>query len=156
VLEAPENYELGSLSLGPGELELIYATASFGEPPELPTYRRSVRASTSVPFPQGEPIPELDAACDPTFDRSGDLTLDGLRYYFACHSRDLQGLAPLRMATRASPSAPFVLDQRTYGDVHRGTTVAPGELELITSPAAFSGYPSIRRSGLRRRSPGFS
>jgi hypothetical protein len=148
VLELP-GQRFGSLSLGPGELELLYATADYSMLPELPSYRRSVRTSTSVPFPEGQPVPELDAPCDPTFERSGDLSLDGLRYYYVCYSLEMPGTVPLRIARRESLNAPFVVDDRTYGDVRSGPSLGPDELELITSPVDFTYAATLRhaRSG---------
>jgi hypothetical protein len=143
VLELP-GQRFGSLSLGPGELELLYATSDYSMLPELPSYRRSVRTSTSVPFPEGQPVPELDAPCDPTFERSGDLSLDGLRYYYVCYSLEEPMTVPLRIARRASLDAPFVVDERTYGDVGTGPSLGPGELELFTSPAEFQSTPTLR------------
>jgi hypothetical protein len=149
VFELP-GQTLGSLSLGPGELELIYATSPIGQDPQPQSYRRSLRASTSVPFSAGEPLPELDAACgDATLLRSGDLSLDGLRYYFVCYPTIEIYETPLRLARRASLDAPFVVEQQTYGEVYPGPTLGPDELELLTSPSTNGETPSMRylRSG---------
>jgi hypothetical protein len=135
VLELP-GQSIGALSLGPGELELIYVSAPIDAEPQSPTYQRALRSSTAEPFPAGTPLPELDEACaEARFARSGDLSLDGLRYYFVCYDADSpSSTGTLQLAERERLDAPFVVSTTFFGFVSPGPTLGPDELELITSP----------------------
>jgi len=136
---------LGSLTLGPGDLELIY---SLGTAPDQPngnnSFQHSIRSSRDAAFMPGTPLAELDAGCgDPLLLRTGDLSPDGLRYYFLCYPEDGQGQSAVRLARRASLDAPFVVDATTWGSAYTGITISPDELELIDSNA---GYPAVLSS----------
>src|SRR5512134_1347286 len=68
VLEIPGT-SLGSLVLGPGELELFYS-AGPADAPGPQGFFRSVRADRQSAFLPGESLPELDAGCrDSTLGR---------------------------------------------------------------------------------------
>jgi hypothetical protein len=132
------NTEIGSLALSADELELIHTSAS----PVGTTqsgFVRSVRASKDVPFGPGEPLTSLDAACaDPMLLRSGDLSADGLRFYFVCYPSS-GALSELRLARRTTPTSPFVVDATTYGLVRSGPSISRDELSLYTSPEPVEG-----------------
>jgi hypothetical protein len=134
VLSVP-GLEIGSLAPSSNELELIYQAATQAETYTSHFYR-SVRASKDVPFAPGTPLPELDAACaDVTLGRSGDLSADGLTFYFVCYRFDTEPdpMAELHVARRPSPSAAFVVDAMTYGTVRPGPSISTDELTLYTS-----------------------
>jgi hypothetical protein len=139
--------ELGGLTLGPGELELLYGAGPVGMTTPRGFYR-SVRANRDQPFTPGEPVPELDATCgDATLLRSGDLSADGLRYYFTCYATFESGPAPLRVARRSSSSAAFVVDAESRGTVGAGPSISADELTLFTSPSALQGVPLVHSRG---------
>jgi hypothetical protein len=127
--------EVGSLALSPDELELIYTRSSPVEGADS-DFRRSVRASKNVAFAPGEPLSVLNAACgDPQLLRSGDLSTDGLRFYFVCYAAGGDVLTPLRVARRATLASAFIVDAKSYGMVRSGPTLSWNELELYTSPS---------------------
>ena len=134
VLSVP-GVEIGSLAPSSDELELIYSGATQTDVSYTSGFYRSARASKDVPFAPGTPLPELDAACaDSTLGRSGDLSADGLRFYFVCYSlEEADPLVALHVARRASPGAAFVVDSTTYGTVRPGPAISADELTLFTS-----------------------
>ena len=130
---------LGSLTLRADELELIYEDRPMDETAPH-HYRRSLRASKDELFPPGEELAVLDAACDdPTWTRSGDLSNDGLRLYFACYETLAAEPQPIRVARRKTLDAPFVLDEATYGTSRSGIAIDSDELMIVTSPSVEAG-----------------
>jgi hypothetical protein len=125
---------LSALTLGPDELELIYNGVALGfNDPVLYSARR---ASKTEMFSNPVGLPELDAACtSPTQTRSGDLSFDGLTFYFACYLASQLQPMPLRVARRTSLDAPFVLDPEPIGELIAGPSVSRDELELFSGLA---------------------
>jgi hypothetical protein len=135
---------LGSLTLRADELELIYAEAPFDE--TLPRhFRRSVRAGRDVPFTAGEVIAPLDAACADDQNRTGELTRDGLRFYFTCYIDFEDEPNAIRLARRPSVDAPFVVDSTTYGVARSGLALDTDELTVFTSGSTEGSAPFARR-----------
>jgi hypothetical protein len=131
---------LFSPTLNAAETELLYA--ADGEGSSL-RYYRSTRASKSDVFESSEPIPELDAACASTDDRTIDVTGDGLRAYLVCYGPDNPESNVLRFAVRAALDAPFVLDEKSYGVVGPSAAIASGELTLYSSGLTPSADPPL-------------
>lgn len=69
------------------ELLLFYARGASGEE----RFHVSTRASRTEAFPPGVSVPELDAACQPTDDRSIDISNDGLTAYVSCYATGTLG-----------------------------------------------------------------
>jgi len=123
---------LGSPTLSPDGLELIYARKPSGQI----EFRRSLRTSTSTSaaFPIGSPIPALDAACQPGDDRSVDLSRDGLRAYVACYAATGKPIGPatLHVAQRSAVGQDFTLLPGT-STVAPSAAISADELTLYTS-----------------------
>jgi hypothetical protein len=139
VLETAR-FSVASLTVSPDELELIYvaSTTMSGEQ----GFYRARRASRAEAFSEPVALPELDAVCTRSIEnRSGDLTFDGLGFYFACYEIQSPSAARLRVARRASLDAPFVVDPTPFGTVTGGPSVSRDELELF---AAIAGEPAMR------------
>lgn len=121
---------LGSPTLSPDELELIYARKPTGQI----EFRRSLRTSTSAAFPIGSPIPALDAACQPGDDRSVDLSRDGLRAYVACYAATGTPVGPatLHVAQRTAVGQDFTLLAGT-SMIAPSAAISADELTLYTS-----------------------
>lgn len=132
--------KLFSPALTADEKEIVYASAEIQE---YLTYYHSTRASKADEFGPAEPLSELDAACAPTDDRTIDLTGDGLRAYLVCYGPDNPESYVLRIAARPALDAPFVLDEKRYGEVGPSAAVAPGELALYSSGIAPSSDPAL-------------
>lgn len=130
--------QLSALTLSPDELELIYHADTLGRGNSALYSAR--RASKTDMFSNPIGLPELDAACtNPLHTRSGDLSFDGLTFYFACYlSTERQ---PLRVARRTSLDAPFVLDLEPIGELIAGPSVSRDELELFS---ALADVPAMR------------
>jgi hypothetical protein len=130
---------LGGLTLSADELELIYEDAPMDDT-EAHHFRRSVRTSADELFPPGEELRELDDAClSPTEVRSGELSSDGLRFYFGCYQGLTDEPQPIRVARRKALDAPFVLDSEAFGTSHTGLALDADELMIVTSPATKGG-----------------
>jgi hypothetical protein len=127
--------------LSADELELLYAATDVeGASKE---FRRATRSSKLDAFEPGAPLPELDAACTPTDDRTLDLTPDGLRAYIACYDPTVSFSGLLRIARRSAPDASFVLDAQSYGMVGASPAIAAGELVVYTSGYDASADPGL-------------
>jgi hypothetical protein len=124
--------QVSALTLSPDELELIYNADTLGATgPGLYSARR---ASKTEMFSNPVGLPELDAACtSPLHTRSGDLSFDGLTFYFACYLSTQRQPMPLRVARRTSLDAPFVLDPEPLGELIAGPSVSRDELELFSA-----------------------
>ncbi len=134
ILTAPED-EVGSLSISADELELVYALGPGPENQGARSFFHSVRPNKQAMFPAGDALPSLNVACgDDALYRSGDLSADGLSYYFVCYASGDAAPTDLHVARRASRADPFAVDATTYGQVSSGPTVDSTELLLITSP----------------------
>jgi hypothetical protein len=131
VLDSGTEVRVYSPTLSADELELLYSAT--GVEAGSKHFRRSTRASKLDAFEPGAPLPELDAACAATEDRTLDLTPDGLRLYVGCYDPTVSFSGPLRVARRSSPDAPFVLDAESYGTVGASPAVAADELSVYTS-----------------------
>jgi hypothetical protein len=134
VLELPDSSYSG-LTVSPDELELIYSSGSVSTGTSQGFFSAR-RASKADSFTNPVPLPELDAACtsaDQT--RTGDLSFDGLRFYFTCYPSSVASVTPLRIARRTSLDAPFVVDPTPLGNVLGGPSVSRDELELFASIA---------------------
>ena len=133
VLEM-EGQSFSGLTLSPDELELIYSAGSV-ESGSDQGFFRARRASKADVFSTPVAIPELDAECAmSTMTRSGDLTFDGLGFYFTCYDSLSPGSASqLLYARRASLDAPFVVERIDYLTVDRGPSVSRDELELFAA-----------------------
>jgi len=131
VLDSGVEVRVYSPTLSANELELLYAATDVEM--SRKEFRRSTRSSTLDAFEPGAPLPELDAACAPTEDRTLDLTPDGLRAYIACYDPTVSFSGLLRVARRSAPDAPFVLDAQSYGMVGASPAIAAGELVVYTS-----------------------
>jgi hypothetical protein len=131
---------VSALTLSPDELELIYnADILGGSNPALYSARR---ASKTDMFSNPVGLPELDAACtSPIHTRSGDLSFDGLTFYFACYLSTERKPTPLRVARRTSLDAPFVLEPEPIGELIAGPSVSRDELELFS---ALADVPAMR------------
>ncbi len=70
---------------------------------------------------------ELQATCAAEDYPALDVSDDGLRMYFTC----LDGPAPLRLATRTSRSAAWVVDADPIGTVGDSITVSGDELTAV-------------------------
>jgi hypothetical protein len=137
TLIAAPSVTLSSLTLSPDELELVYSAGSVTQ-----GFFHARRASKADIFPDGVALPELDAACATAEQtRSGDLSFDGLRFYFTCYTSSESVPTPLRIARRASLDAPFVLDPMPLGNVLGGPSVSRDELELVS---ALADMPAMR------------
>jgi hypothetical protein len=139
-----------SLTLTPDELELIYSAGPTGSEMPLGFYRAR-RASKADVFSNPVALPELDAAClTATQTRSGDLTFDGLGFYFVCYD-SISSSGTLYEARRASLDAPFVLDPGTPTLVGAGgPSVSRDELELFVASGSGPGQYYVRsNTGLR-------
>jgi len=131
VLSVP-GAEIGGLTLSADELEMIYGVGPLlADSPR--GFVRSVRSSTAEPFSAGTALPELDAVCQPTDYRSGDLSSDGLSFYFVCYASFESPAVELRVARRAAPGIPFVVDAQSYGSIFTGPSISADELTLYTS-----------------------
>ena len=130
---------LGGLTLRADELELIYEGAPMDDA-AAHHFRRSMRPSKDDVFPPGEELRMLDEAClTPTQVRSGELSNDGLRFYFGCYQGLTDEPQPIRIARRTKLDAPFVLDSEEFGTSHTGLALDADELMIITSPAMKGG-----------------
>jgi len=90
-------------------------------------------------FPNGEALTPLDAICADSRARTGDLTNDGLRFYFICQAEVTDPPNAVHLARRASLDAPFVVDAATLGVARSGLAIDSDELMLVTSPEAQGG-----------------
>jgi hypothetical protein len=127
-----------SPAVSPDELELFYSTTDG----VVAHIRRSVRASKGDVFPEGPPVPELDAACtDVASDRHMDLSADGLRAYIVCVTEPTVTSGPLRVARRSSTGSPFMLDTTTYGTVGPSVSIAKDELVAYSTTLTRPGPP---------------
>lgn len=130
---------LGGLTLGADELELIYE-ASPMEDAATHQFRRSTRESKDDVFLPGEQLAMLDDACPaPTLLRSGELSNDGLRFYFGCYQALTDEPQPIRVARRATRDAAFVVDSEEFGTSHSGLALDADELMIVTSPSTKGG-----------------
>jgi hypothetical protein len=132
VLETP-GMSFSGLTVSPDELELIYSAGAVDGVDQGFFHAR--RASKADVFSQPVALPELDAACGmSTLTRSGDLTFDGLGFYFTCYDSQSPGsVAELLYARRPSLDAPFVEERIDYLIVDRGPSVSRDELELFAA-----------------------
>ena len=140
VLDSGVEVRVYSPTLSRDELELLYSATDAAS---AKTFRRSTRASKLDAFEPGESLPELDAACAPSEDRTLDLTPDGLRAYIGCYDPTVSFSGSLRVARRASPDAAFVLDAESYGTVGASPSIAADELTVYTS-----GFDASQEAGL--------
>jgi hypothetical protein len=129
----PQPATLASPTLTPNELELFYVhyeNADAGG-----SFRRSTRASTGAVFQPGEAVAELDAACQAEDSRSVDLSPDGLRAYLLCfpNTDALEVVGQVRIATRPTLDAAFVLDPEEFGQVGPSPSPSGNELFVYTS-----------------------
>jgi hypothetical protein len=133
VLEMPDT-SFSGLTVSPDELELIYSAGLLGSG-SAQGFFHARRASKADVFSTPVALPELDAACAmPSMTRSGDLTFDGLGFYFTCYDSELPaGSSQLLYARRPSLDAPFVVVSIDYLDVDRGPSVSRDELELFAA-----------------------
>jgi hypothetical protein len=133
VMVEPPPGRLASPGVSPDGRELFYI---YWHTTDLPLGRimRSVRTSTDDIFMPGEIVPELDAACLPTEDRSMEVSTDGLSAYILCFA-DLgsDSVGALHVAHRPSLGAAFVLDTMTYGLVGASPSFPADELTVFTS-----------------------
>lgn len=91
-------------SITADELVLFYTRGDSGGE----RFYVSQRASVSEAFPVGASVPELDAACQTTDDRSLDVSGDGLTAYVSCYPPGtLAEPTTLYVLTRASQTEPF-------------------------------------------------
>lgn len=82
----------------------------------------------------------LDDAClSPTSVRSGELSNDGLRFYFGCYQGLTDEPQPIRVARRKTLDVPFVLDAEEFGTSHTGLAIDGDELMIVTSPSTKGG-----------------
>jgi hypothetical protein len=125
---------IASITVSPDELEVHFAMRDSGG---LWHYIRSTRRIKTAVWPVGEVVPELDAACDPSYERSIDLSRDGLRAYLVCFPDNQHADGLLRIARRPSVGAPFVLDARDYGTVGGSLAISADELVLYTSSSNY-------------------
>lgn len=139
VVYEPLVTRLFSPTLSADETELFVA---IGDALSL-QYYRSTRASKADAFGPGEPLPELDAACTTSGDRTIDLSSDGLTAYLVCYGQPEPSSNELRIARRSALGAPFVLDSKSYGRVGPSAAVAPGELTLLSSGLEISQDPPL-------------
>jgi hypothetical protein len=126
-----------NLSITGDELELFFNSADV-----ISSYER---ASTGVLFPeQATPVAELGGVCGELVVGGMDVTLDGLRLYIACSDDQAGSVGPLRLATRASRQAAFVLAPEPLGTVGNSISISEDELELfaVTSPGR-GGYTMV-------------
>jgi hypothetical protein len=132
VLELP-GMSLSSLTLSPDELELVFSA----EPMSATTteaFFHARRASKADAFSAPVALPELDLACTGANQtRSGDLSFDGLAFYFTCYDSVNPADTPLRVARRANLDAPFVLDPTPLGSVRGGPSLSRNELEIFSA-----------------------
>jgi hypothetical protein len=124
--------QLASPALSPGDLELFYvhyeSDAVGGE------FRRTTRATSDEPFAAGAAVAELAALCSAEERMSIDLSHDGLTAYLLCFSGlDETSFGALRIARRSAPSAGFVVDAATYGEVGASPAVSPDQLAVYTT-----------------------
>lgn len=139
---------LGSPTLSPDGLELIYARKPQGQI----EFRRSLRTSPQAAFPLGSPLPSLDAACQPEEDRSVDLSRDGLRAYVACYSATETPVGPatLHVAERASLAQDFTMRPGS-SMIGPSAAISADELTLYSASNLDPGtYPSRQYT---RRTP---
>jgi hypothetical protein len=109
-----------SLTITADELELYFvAVLGTGYPIMVLT-----RPSATVAFGDARAVPELQAACEDTNYPTIDVSNDGLRMYITC----LDGSSPLRLATRASRSAAWVVADGSVGTVADSVTISDDEL----------------------------
>jgi hypothetical protein len=129
------------LTVSPDELELIYSAGPTDGYDQ--GFFRATRASKADAFSNPVALPELDEACGvSSLTRSGDLTFDGLGFYFTCYDISAGAVAgELRYARRPSLDAPFVVERLDYLTVNGGPSVSRDELELF---ASFSSGPAKR------------
>jgi hypothetical protein len=146
VVYFEEKMGVSSVAISVDELELIFDTGVL--PDHAGSFRRAVRASTQETFTSSEALPELDAACEPGMNRSGDLSRDGLTFYMTCYTQeDYSGT--VRIARRSESSATFVLDPTDYGAAGFSVTPSPDELTLYSSnPDLVSGPFLQSRTGV--------
>ena len=143
---AASTSQLGALSLSADELELLYTS---GLPGSTRGFYRTTRANRQAGFELGEPLPELDAACDPSLLRSGDLSADGRRFYFVCYATLVGAPTELFRATRSGAGATFSVESMRFGEVQSSPGLFGDELSLVTSPATMTGPPLVyTRSGV--------
>jgi hypothetical protein len=131
VLDSGPEIRVYSPTLSADELELLYSATDVAG--SVKEFRRSTRSSKLDAFEPGATMPELDAACAPAEDRTLDLTPDGLRTYLGCYDPTVSFSGLLRVARRAAPDAPFVLDAESYGTVGASPAVTANELVVYTS-----------------------
>ena len=141
VLDSGPELRVYSPTLSDDELELLYSATDV--PRAVKGFRRSTRSSKLAPFEPGAPLPELDAACAPTEDRTSDLSSDGLRAYIGCYDPTVSFSGPLRIARRSAPGAAFVLDAQSYGTVGASPAISANELIVYTSGFNASADPGL-------------
>jgi hypothetical protein len=128
-----------NLSITGDELELFFNSADV-----ISSYQR---ASTGVLFPeQATPVAGLGDVCGELMVGGMDVTLDGLRLYISCSDDQAGFVGPLRLATRASRQAAFVLAPEVLGTVGNSISISDDELELfaVTRPGR-SGYTVVHQ-----------
>jgi hypothetical protein len=139
LLRGGSGVQLMSPTLSPDELELFYSTI---DDLDVVNFRRSVRSSKAAVFPEGTPVPELDAACpSPNGDRHMDLSADGLRAYFVCSAEPILTSGPLRVARRSSIGGAFTVDTKSYGTVGPSVSIAKDELVAYSTTLTRPGPP---------------
>ncbi|HEX5098888.1 MAG TPA: hypothetical protein VFV94_05285, partial [Polyangiaceae bacterium] len=130
---------LGGLTLSADELELIYEASPMDAAAEH-HFRRSTRERKDDVFLPGDELTMLDDAClTPTLVRSGELSNDGLRFYFGCYQGLTDEPQPVRIARRKALDAEFVLDSEELGTSLSGLALDADELMIVTSPATKGG-----------------
>lgn len=134
MLTTAAQVQIASPTVSPDELEVLYA---LHEPGALWQFHRATRRIKTAVWPTGDVVPELDAACDPNYERAIDLSRDGLRAYIVCFPDNQHADGPLRIARRPSIGAPFVLDAADYGTVGGGLSITADELVLYTSSSNY-------------------
>jgi hypothetical protein len=114
-----------SLSVTADELELFYVDVRTSSN----THNISVlkRSSKSAAFSGPTVVSELQAVCAAEDYPALDVSDDGLRMYFTC----LEGPTPLRLATRVSRSAAWVVAPDPIGTVGDSITVSGDELTAV-------------------------
>jgi hypothetical protein len=120
-----ESNVASSLSVTSDELELFYVDVRSD--PESHNISVLKRSSKSGAFSGSTVVSELQATCAAENYPALDVSDDGLRMYFTC----LDGPAPLRLATRTSRSAAWVVDADPIGTVGDSITVSGDELTAV-------------------------
>jgi hypothetical protein len=145
LLQAGTGESMASPTLGPDELEMFY---TLKDSASVSHFHRSVRASKDATFPDGAPVPELDAACALTSDeRHMDLSYDGLRAYVICAPDAVPSSGSLRVARRAAIGSPFALDPSTFGTVGQSIAIAKDELTAYSTTLSRPGPPLMYTRG---------